>query len=189
MTEATDTKKRILDVGEQLFLKGGYDSFSYRHISSALGIKNAAVHYHYPSKAELGAAVIRRARRRFARWREEVEARGDDAVQKLEALFGIFRNFLQAGTVCFGGALAINFPALPPEMQREAQDLNGDFLAWTEAVLREGRREGRFTFPGDPKDQAVVVLACIQGLLQIARETDPSHFDAAVTQLMRSMKA
>jgi TetR/AcrR family transcriptional regulator, transcriptional repressor for nem operon len=188
MAERTDTKKKILDLGEELFLRGGYDGFSYRHISSTLGIKNAAVHYHYPSKAELGASVIRRARRRFGRWCGEVEANGGDAVKRLEALFGIFRNFLQAGTICFGGALAINFPVLPAEMQKEAHSLSEDFLTWTETVLREGRREGCIMFPGDPKDQAVVVLACIQGVLQIVRETEPSHFDAAVAQLLRSMK-
>lgn len=188
MTQATDTKKKILDVGEHLFLKGGYESFSYRHISTALGIKNAAIHYHFPSKAEFGAAVIRRARRRFARWLQELEAQGGDAVQRLEALFDLFRNFLRTGTVCFGGALAINYPTLPAEMQEEAHGLSEDFMTWTEAVLREGRREGSLMFPGNPKDQAVVVLACVQGLVQIARETESSHFDAAISQLMRSMK-
>jgi TetR/AcrR family transcriptional repressor of nem operon len=45
-----DTKKRILDMAEDLLLTRGFNAFSYQHISSELGMKNAAIHYHYPKK-------------------------------------------------------------------------------------------------------------------------------------------
>jgi len=183
-----DTKKRILDIAEQLLLEGGFEGFSYKHVASDLGIKNAAVHYHYPAKSDLGVAIIQRTRRRFGRWCEEIDKRGEDPSKKLEAFFGIFKPFVDSGKLCFGGALAVGFKKLPAEMQAEARAMATDFLGWLENLLHEGRSGGFFTFPGSPRDQAVVVLSSIQGVLQIARETDPSSFDVVVRQIMRSIR-
>lgn len=184
-----DTKKRILDTAEGLLLEGGFDGFSYKHVASDLGIKNAAVHYHYPAKSDLGLAIIQRTRRRFRRWCDEIDKREEDPAKKLGAFFGIFKPFVDSGKVCFGGALAIGFKRLPVEMQAEARAMAADFLAWLENLLDEGRKKGAFTFPGNSKDQAIVILASIQGVLQIARETDPTCFDIVERQFMRSIKA
>ena len=188
MTQLAGTKRTILDIAENLFLEGGYGSFSYKHISSALGIKNAAVHYHYPTKPDLGRAIVARARRRFERWREDIDKRGLDPARKLDEFFELFRYFLDAGKICFGGALGINFTALPEKMQEEAQGLGSDFLNWLENLLDEGRSEGAFTFPGGPKDQAFVILSSLQGILQMARNYGPSCFDIAKRQIIRSME-
>jgi len=188
MTQLTGTKKMILDIAENLFLEGGYGSFSYKHISCALGIKNAAVHYHYPTKPDLGTAIVVRARRRFERWRENIDKRGLDPSTKLDEFFNLFRYFLDAGKICYGGALGINFTALPEKMQEEAHGMGSDFLNWLENLLSIGRQEGVFAFPGDPQDQAIVILSSLQGVLQMARNYGPSCFDIAKSQIIRSMR-
>jgi TetR/AcrR family transcriptional repressor of nem operon len=188
MTQLVGTKKMILDIAEDLFLEGGYGSFSYKHISSSLGIKNAAVHYHYPTKPDLGTAIIVRARRRFERWHEDIDKRDLDPAAKLDEFFQLFRYFLDAGKICFGGALGINFTALPAKMQEDSQGLGSDFLSWLDNLLREGRSEGVFTFRGEPKDQAIVILSSLQGILQMARNYGPSCFDIVVKQIIRSME-
>lgn len=48
------TRERILELGEELILTKGYNGFSYQDISTALGIKNAAIHYYFASKENLG---------------------------------------------------------------------------------------------------------------------------------------
>ena len=58
----TDTRERILDEAERLMGARGYSGFSYQDISRPLGIRNAAIHYHFPAKADLGLAVIERYR-------------------------------------------------------------------------------------------------------------------------------
>ena len=100
----------------------------------------------------------------------------------------MFRYFLDAGKICFGGALGINFTALPENMQREAQGLGSDFLNWLESLLDQGRREGAFVFSGEPKDQSLLILSSLQGILQLARNYGPPCFDIAVNQISRSMK-
>jgi TetR/AcrR family transcriptional repressor of nem operon len=50
----------ILDVAEQLAQTKGYNGFSYADIALQLGVTKASLHYHFPSKAELGCTLIER---------------------------------------------------------------------------------------------------------------------------------
>ncbi len=65
MANPKDTKTEILDLAENLLLDRGFNGFSYADISSALGVKNAAIHYFFPTKSDLGIAVIQRAKEMF----------------------------------------------------------------------------------------------------------------------------
>lgn len=55
-----DTKTRILDAAESLFVSGGFDSMSMRQITSAAGVNLAAVNYHFGTKDALIHAVLAR---------------------------------------------------------------------------------------------------------------------------------
>ena len=52
----------------------------------------------------------------------------------------------------------------------------GDFLA-------EGKKKGEFAFPGSAKDQAVLIMASLQGAIQMVCVTTPSCFDSTVKQI------
>lgn len=55
-----DTKTRILDAAESLFVNGGFDAMSMRQITSAAGVNLAAVNYHFGTKDALIHAVLAR---------------------------------------------------------------------------------------------------------------------------------
>ena len=57
-----DTRSEIIRLGSELIRSIGYNSFSYADISKALNIKNAAIHYYFPSKSDLGVEIIRENR-------------------------------------------------------------------------------------------------------------------------------
>jgi AcrR family transcriptional regulator len=54
------TRERLLDVAENLFATNGFAGTSFRDIGSALGIANASITYHFPSKKKIYAAVLSR---------------------------------------------------------------------------------------------------------------------------------
>ncbi len=54
----SDTRETIIALADQLIRTKGFNAFSYADISAPLDIKNAAIHYHFPNKADLGIAVI-----------------------------------------------------------------------------------------------------------------------------------
>jgi AcrR family transcriptional regulator len=55
-----DTRTQILDAAERLFAEHGFRGASVRAITDLAGANLAAVGYHFGSKAELLAAVVRR---------------------------------------------------------------------------------------------------------------------------------
>src|SRR5688572_4058847 len=59
-TTSQDTKSRILDVAEQLFMEHGFEATSLRQLTSSAGVNLAAVNYHFGSKEDLFTAVLTR---------------------------------------------------------------------------------------------------------------------------------
>ncbi|HET9701408.1 MAG TPA: TetR/AcrR family transcriptional regulator [Burkholderiales bacterium] len=57
---AADTKERILDAAEALFIEQGFAAASLRTITARAGVNLAAVNYHFGSKDELIRAVFTR---------------------------------------------------------------------------------------------------------------------------------
>ena len=56
----SDVKAAIMDAAERRMQQGGFGGFSFREIAADVGIKSSSVHYHFPTKEDLAAAVIRR---------------------------------------------------------------------------------------------------------------------------------
>ncbi len=186
MSVQKDTKSEILDLAENLLLDLGFNGFSYANISSVLKIKNAAVHYYFPTKADLGVAIIQRARERFAGWTQNHRMVANSPDEKLESFFRQYLRFLEKGQqVCLGGALETDFKTLPPEMQAETQKFASGILAWMEGVLEEGREKQKFSFPGEARDLAILILSSLQGALQMTRAAGSSCLHLAMAQIRR----
>jgi len=186
MSMQKDTKGEILDLAENLLRDLGFNGFSYANIASALRIKNAAIHYYFPSKADLGVAIIRRARERFAQWTQNQQMAAKPPTERLEAFFSRYLSFLEAEQqVCLGGALETDFKTLPSTMQVETQKFASDILAWMEGVLGEGKEKRIFAFPAKAKDQAILILSSLQGALQMTRAVGPSCLHLAIAQIRR----
>lgn len=189
-TALKDTREAIMDLAEDLMLERGYNAFSYATIASALGIRNAAVHYHFPGKADLGAAVVRRSRDRFVEWARKLESSGAGPVERLDAFFRRYLRHLERGRrVCLGGSLETDYATLPEPMQTEARAFVDTVLSWWEALLGEGRERGLLVFPGEARDQALVVMSTLQGALQASRAMENPCLPAAMEQIRRLMVA
>ncbi|MGO9147870.1 MAG: TetR/AcrR family transcriptional regulator [Desulfomonilia bacterium] len=88
-----DTRSKIIDLGEKLLLVQGFNGFSYADIAVSLGIKNAAIHYHFPAKCDLGLAIIERARKRFVKWGASRKTEEMADWEKLDCFFEIYRHY------------------------------------------------------------------------------------------------
>ena len=69
----SSTSTQILDIGQELIQTRGYSAMSFQDIAAVVGIKKPSVIHHFPSKADLGIAIIRRYRRTFALQLEAVQ--------------------------------------------------------------------------------------------------------------------
>src|ERR687896_2628027 len=55
-----ETRTRILDAAEELFMQHGFEGTSMRQLTTKAGVNLAAVNYHFGSKEALVEAVFRR---------------------------------------------------------------------------------------------------------------------------------
>lgn len=188
-----DTSEAILSCAEELLQRRGFGGFAYQHIAVQLGIRNAAIHYHFPVKEDLGVALVRRYRLRFREWIEGLP-RHADAWSQLQAYFTTYTGYLADPAIpgdcrlCPAGALAAEFGALPEAMQLEVRLLMRDMQDWLRHTLDEGRRACVLCFDGDPLDKAVEVGALLQGGLQIARVSGSKRFHRLVEQLAADLR-
>jgi TetR/AcrR family transcriptional regulator, transcriptional repressor for nem operon len=184
--DAPPTSAQILDVAERLAQTRGFNGFSYADIAAELGITKASLHYHFPSKAELGEALIDRYSRAFAAALEGLEQGGAPAPVLLERYVAIYAEVLHGGRICLCGMLAAEYTTLPAGMQdaiRGFFDLNE---RWLSRVLEAGRRAGTLAFDGPARDASRVITSALEGAMLLARPYGGgARFAVAAERLLR----
>jgi AcrR family transcriptional regulator len=80
---AGDTKSRILDAAETLFIECGYEAMSLRQITSRAEVNLAAVNYHFGSKEALIHAMLSRRLDRLNQERVKLLERFDSMLGRV----------------------------------------------------------------------------------------------------------
>lgn len=190
MTKIENSKRTILNMAEALLQDKGFNGFSYAHIATDLGVKNAAIHYHFPTKEALGIAVVRRYRDRFQLWINNSRIKNLSPEKRLDWFFSIYTDMrADKGKVCLVGSMEAEFNSIPSALQREVESLHKELLVWLQATLEEGREAGVFHFNGEPANKAALILSSLQGALQMARALGTSKFHAVVQQHKQDLLA
>src|SRR6195256_369264 len=105
---------RILDVAERLVQLRGFNGFSYADVAAELGVTKASLHYHFPGKAELGEALIRRYASRFIDALRQIDADTAGVQEKLAAYANLYADVLKEQRMCLCGMMAADYATLPP---------------------------------------------------------------------------
>lgn len=162
----------ILDIAETLIQTQGYNAFSFRDIAQAIGIKTSSIHYYFPTKAELGKAVV--ARHIDALHIELVEVLKNEAISSkkkihlfLDSVFS--KTYASNRKMCLGGMLASDVLTLPETIQFEVRVFFNRIEKWLEQLLSQGKAKGDFHFTGSAKKEAEFILALLEGSLLLAR--------------------
>lgn len=163
------TREKILELGEELILTKGYNGFSYQDISTAMGIKNAAVHYYFPSKETLGTSILKTNIQRFEEMVENMKNRGFDEWHQLEAFMKLYLKCNRDSKICLIGSLGTDVNTLSEPMQQELQRMVDRILSWLGETLENGREKGLFQFRINANDQAIQILSSLVAGLQLAR--------------------
>lgn len=155
----SDRRTQILDLTETLIRSKGYNAFSYKDISVPLDIKNAAVHYHFPSKGDLGLALLERTRTRFQQKIEKWEKLSPR--NRLKAFIGIYHEGRSRNLVCIMGALGPSCHTLPAAMQEALAATSTDLRQYLRATLQLGKDQGDFNFPEEVKAKADIIAGSL----------------------------
>jgi TetR/AcrR family transcriptional repressor of nem operon len=190
--EQLDTKTRILDVAQELIQRLGVNGMSYQDISDRVGIRKASIHTHFPKKDDLLAALLDRYNDRFLRIVDGIWDSGDSPEVKLRRYCGLFTATLGSGDgdkacLCamLGAELAtLNYPSI--ERVRRFYEANEARL---EVVLKAGRQDGSFRFPGETRTMASLIFGSLEGGMLVARvQGGAPRLHETIEQLVRLVK-
>jgi TetR/AcrR family transcriptional repressor of nem operon len=188
MSPRTDTREKILSAADQLMRQRGFNGFSYQDIAKPLGIRNAAVHYHFPTKADLAVELVEGVRRMLRERTRNFMENGGDARGQLEAFFAFSMQECTCDhTVCPVGAIASDFFSLPEPVREAGRRLVDDLVTWMTRVCEVGRAQGQFRFEGAAQAKAEEILAALQGARQIARFRGAATVSGIIDQLRRDL--
>jgi TetR/AcrR family transcriptional regulator, transcriptional repressor for nem operon len=178
----------ILDVAEGLAQTRGYNGFSYADIATRLGVTKASLHYHFPSKALLGRALIERYQVTFGAALDAIDQQAVGPHHKLKRYVRLYISVLSNERMCLCGMLAAEYSTLPPPMQQGLKMFFDANERWLTTVLEDGLRAGTLVFKESANARARVLLGALEGAMLVARSYgDPDRFQAAATYLLRDL--
>ena len=183
-----DSAQRILDVAERLVQTRGFNGFSYADIAEALDVTKASLHYHFPSKADLGRRLIERYEHAFLEVLKGIDATAAVPREKLKRYARIYADVLRDHRMCLCGMLASDYATLPKAMKEEVRHFFDENEQWLARVLEQGRKGGSLEFKGAPLDLARVIVGSLEGAMMLARSYgEPARFDTAAERLIASL--
>jgi len=171
----SNTADAIMDAAERRIRIGGFNGFSFRDIAAETGIKSSSVHYHFPTKENLVAAIIHRYTEREIKIIDAKVATGANAIKVWTRAF---RNTLHSQEhMCPCLVLAVTNRDLPAKVVAEYQLF---FKTCIQRLMASGLTQKR----------ASHVLSTITGAMVVANAiNDLSAYDRATADLMREPDA
>ncbi|MBI3793160.1 MAG: TetR/AcrR family transcriptional regulator [Nitrospinae bacterium] len=193
----TDTKEKIVSFATQLIETKGYNGFSYQDIADELGIKKASIHYHFPSKEDLGIAVFEA----FMKGVHEHIAQIDfESLTAAEKLAGYFQYHAEVTLVknhdasdcshisCIG-ALTSEWNNLPEKMREQIDNFNNWHVGFVASIISDGVAKKEFCHVGSVEGQALLIIAATKGALLLSREkTSIEIYNQITRQLIEGLK-
>jgi len=159
------TADHILDVAQEKIQQCGYSAVSYSDLAGELDLTTAAIHYHFPSKADLGRELVARYRRANAEKRSAIQETTEDLRERLEQYVSLYASVFDSGGVCLCGVLAANESALPAEVHDETQRFFEEQEDWLTQSIDADPSASLPDGHETPRQVAELLLAAIEGAL------------------------
>ena len=145
----------------------GFSNLSFRSIASDVGIKSSSVHYYFPEKADLAAALIEKYSAEFTARLTEIGRKKISPKNKLDAFVKIFEDVVDEEKFCLCGMLAAEVETLSSSNR---QALIGYFKFmedWVTSVLEEAKMNASGGMK--PRVVARMLVSGLEGAILIDR--------------------
>ena len=149
-----ETRKKILEVSKDLFLKKGFDNTSIQDIINGLGgLTKGVIYHHFESKQEILQSIIKENNQEILNY----NWRGDTGLEKIQnSLMDAFSNFEQQRLV-YSASIKLRSPRLLGE---QYICLFSDFLPEIRERVYEGVKDEsiKTEYPEELADLIVLTL-------------------------------
>src|SRR5215469_6776287 len=178
-----NAKEAILAAARRAAQAHGYGGLNFRDIGAEVGIKAASIYHHFPSKADLGAAVAKRYWVGASASLEVLATQSGDPKKALREYPGLFRRSLEEGNrMCLCSFMAAEYDDLPDTVKTEVQAFADVNIAWLTKMLAATSVSG-----SKCEAKARAIFAAVAGAQLMARSrADISLFDALIASYRES---
>ncbi|MAZ04591.1 MAG: TetR family transcriptional regulator [Sneathiella sp.] len=174
----SNSREAILAVARKAAQAHGYNGLNFRDIADEVGIKAASIHYYFPSKADLGAAVAQRYWEDTAAKLDSLSAETSNPIRSLQQYPDIFRKALERDNrICLCNFMAAEYDDLPEAVKKEVQTFADVNVAWLSQMLSAAS----VVKSGESEPRARAIFAAVAGAQLMARSrADISLFDSVI---------
>ncbi len=167
----SNTSDSILRCAQSLIVAGGYNGFSYADIAKVVGIRNASIHHHFPSKAILVRTLVTQYREEMQAGVANLERNVSDPLEQLRAYAGFWEVCIAdaSSSFCVCALLASEMPILPEEIALEVRAHFRALSAWLASVFARGATQGSLHFSEPAEVEAEIFMAAVHGAMLSAR--------------------
>lgn len=169
----------ILDAAELRMRKQGYNAVSFRDIASDVGIKSASLHYHFPKKADLGLALVKRYAENFQSLLIKGTQIDPDPVKSIQIFIDLHRRALKdQGLLCLCAVFGAEAKGLPETVTQGVRAFFESNIEWLANAYEKAGVE-------NPNSRAKAGVAALEGALMIALVNEDDGVFEAVAEMVR----
>jgi TetR/AcrR family transcriptional repressor of nem operon len=173
-----NSKEDILAAAKLAAQAHGYGGLNFRDLAEDVGIKGASIFYHFPSKAELAAAVAKRYWEDSAAFLDTLLKESSDPMRALSQYPETFRWALENDNrMCLCSFMSAEYDDLPEPVKKEVQTFADVNVSWLSKALTAAK----VVRPKDSERRARAIFAAVAGAQLMARSrSDISLYDSLI---------
>jgi TetR/AcrR family transcriptional regulator, transcriptional repressor for nem operon len=163
----SDTRETILATARLMAQAHGYNGLSFRDLAEKVGVKSASIHYHFPTKGDLGVALGRRYWEDQQAALDALWASSQDPATCLRQYTAGFRLALERDNrMCMCGFMGAEYDDLPDAVKVEVKTFADINVAWLSKLLLSAK----LVVGEEPaRKRALAIYAAIGGAQLTAR--------------------
>lgn len=178
-----DTKTKIIEIANKLLIEKGFNAFSYKNISAKISIKTSSIHYHFPTKSDLGIAIIQKHHQELKQ--TILKTSKKTPLEKISLLFLYYKRLVADQKVCIVGALTSDINTLDEPLRVELLNYSNAILKWVTSILDEGKNKTIFKSFNKTELKAKLIITNLMALVQISRiEKNNESFDIMTNMIL-----
>jgi TetR/AcrR family transcriptional regulator, lmrAB and yxaGH operons repressor len=181
------TRRRMLRAAAELFRRQGYDGTGLNEVLSESGAPRGSLYFHFPGgKDQLAAEAVDATGARIGRGIGALLDSSEDVGEAVgRVVDSMAAELEESGYVrgCPIAAVTLDSASTSKQVREACRHSFDLWLSLLEARLRDGGWSA-----GDAREEAIMILATVEGALTLARSSrDPESLRTAARRLRRNL--
>lgn len=153
----SDKRQQLESIATDAVQRGGLHNLSFRTLADRAGVKSSSVHYYFPEKSHLAAALIEGYSADFSAKLGKISASKSTTLKKLDAFVKLFEDAVSDDKFCLCGMMAAEVESLDATNRAALRKYFQNTENWLSRVIAEGT-------PNDSLKSRTVARVLLSGL-------------------------